>query len=107
MKILVPKDTNGTKQNIAVGYSPRLRSCLFKGKDKAGEDEHGDSDHQQDDAQLLPRLVQRVEETLKTNKVSDHLENAEDPHYSDLRWNEKEYTGFFYWPSLIFQNKTY
>ena len=94
------------KQNIAVGYSPRLRSCLFEGKDKAGEDEHGDGDHQQDDAQLLPRLVQCVEETLKTNKVSDHLENAEDPHYSDLRQNEKEYTGFF-WPSLIFQNKTY
>ena len=86
------------KQNIAVGYSPRLRSCLFEGKDQAGEDEHGDRDHQQDDAQLLPRLVQRVEETLKTNKVSDHLENAEDPHYSDLRRNEKEYTGFFIGP---------
>ena len=86
------------KQNIAVGYSPRLRSCLFKGKDKAGEDEHGDRDHQQDDAQLLPSLAQRVEETLKTNKVSNHLENAEDPHHSDLRWNEKEYTGVFIGP---------
>ena len=92
------------KQNIAVGYSPRLRSCLFEGKDKAGEDEHGDGDHQQDDAQLLPRLVQRVEETLKTDKVSDHLENAEDPHYSDLPWNEKEYTGFLL-ALLIFRTK--
>ena len=73
------------KQNIAVRYLPRLRSCLFESKDKAGEDEHGDGDHQQDDAQLLPRLVQSVEETLKTNKVSDHLENAEDPHHSHLR----------------------
>ena len=79
---------------------------MFESKDKAGEDEHGDGDHQQDDAQLLPGLVQRVEETLKTDKVSDHLENAEDPHYSDLRWNEKEYTGFFCWPSLIFNTKT-
>ena len=105
MKILVPKDTNSTKQNIAVEYLPRLRSSLFKGKDKAGEDEHGDGDHQQDDAKLLPRLVQRVEKTLKTDKVSDHLENTEDSHYSDLRRNEKEYTGFFYWPFLIFQTK--
>ena len=48
MKIMVPRDTNGAKQDIVVGYLPRLRSCLFKGKDKAGEDEHGDNDHQQD-----------------------------------------------------------
>ena len=64
---------------------------MFEGKDKAGEDEHGDGDHQQDDAQLLPGLVQRVEKTLKTNKVSDHLENAEDPHHSDLRWNSRKH----------------
>ena len=65
---------------------------MFKSKDKAGEDEHGDGDHQHDDPQLLPSLVQGVKDTLQPHEMTDHLENAEDPHYSDLRLNEKEYT---------------
>ena len=62
---------------------------MFKSKEKAGEYEHGDDDHKHDDPQLLPGLVQCVKKTLQANKMTDHLENAEDPHHSDLRWNSK------------------
>ena len=76
----------------SVGGLPRLCNwaALFKSKEKAGEDEHGDDDHKHDDPQLLPGLVQCVKETLQANKMTDHLENAKDPHHSDLRWNLSE-----------------
>ena len=63
---------------------------MFKGKEQAGEDEHGDGDHKHDDPQLLPSLVQCVKDTLQTHEMTDHLENAKDPHHSDLRWNLRE-----------------
>ena len=75
------------------GGSPRLckRTVLFKSKEEAGEDEHGDGDHQHDDPQFLPSLVQGVKDTLQPHEMTDHLENAEDPHHSDLRWNLRDF----------------
>ena len=75
--------------NVLTNSSPRFCNwpILFKSKEETGEDEHGDADDQHDDPKLLPGLVQCVEEALQPNEMTNHLENAENSHHSDLRWN--------------------
>ena len=59
-------------------------TVLFKGVDEAGEHEKDNADDDEDNSQLFPGLVKRVEEALKTREVSDHLEDAKDPQNPDL-----------------------
>ena len=72
-------------------------TVLFKGVDEAGEHEKDNADDDEDNSQLFPGLVKRVEEALKTREVSDHLEDAKDPQNPDLlnffakTWRGQEY----------------
>ena len=58
-------------------------TVLLECEHKAGEHEDGDTDDDQDEAEVLVGLVQGVHKTLQPHKVTNHLENAENAHNPD------------------------
>ena len=63
-----------------IGYG---LTVLLECEHKAGEHEDGDTDDDQDEAEVLVGLVQGVHKTLQPHKVANHLENAENAHNPD------------------------
>ena len=57
---------------------------MFKSVDKAREHKENDADDDQDDPELFPSLAESVDQTLKSGKVADHLENPENSQNPDL-----------------------
>ena len=52
---------------------------------EAGEHEDGDTDDDQDEAEVLVGLVQGVDQALQPYKVANHLENTENSHDPDSK----------------------
>ena len=59
----------------------------LEGEDEAGEHEKDNADNDENHSQFFPGLVECVQETLKTGKVANHLEDAKDPQNPDLFGN--------------------
>ena len=53
---------------------------MLEGEHETGEHEDGDADDDQDQSEVLVRLVEGVHQALQTNKVTDHLENPKNSH---------------------------
>ena len=53
---------------------------MLEGEHETGEHEDGDADDDQNQAEILVRLVEGVHQALQTNKVTDHLENPKNSH---------------------------
>ena len=60
-------------------------TVLFECEHEAGEHEDGDTDDDQDEAKVLVGLVQGIDQALQTDKVANHLENAENTHNPDSK----------------------
>ena len=57
-----------------------LLTVLLEGEHEAGEHENGDADDDQNQAEVLVRLVEGVHQALEPDKVTDHLENPKNSH---------------------------
>ena len=59
-----------------------IRDLLLSEVDEAGVGEDGHGDDDEEEAELLVGLLEGVEQGLEAGKVSDQLEDPEDPHHS-------------------------
>ena len=59
-----------------------LFTFSFKGKNKTGEHEDSDDHDDENETKIFVSLMKSVNQALESNKVTNHLEDAENTHNS-------------------------